>query len=631
MPLTAERYVDQEFVAQGGMARVYRARRLDPPRVIALREIPGGPGSADRLLSESRGAEIQRALCEIDSRVPRVFDTFVSDNGWFYVEMEFVDGEDLATVIERGPLPVAEAVRIARDVFDFLRIAHSTPVSVDGERREQQLHGDLAPKNIRLSRDGAVKILDFGIAKGLQATATAVMFGSYGYISPERLRTGRMGVSDDFWSAGVVLYEMLAGHRAFNGSNEEIAVALTDRRPPLPLDGRIPRALRLIVAKLLAWDPAFRYRDATAVLADLDAFMLGIPTRAESDTEDSRTRVVSNAPAPTPVAMPAVLDVPPMPVEIPRTTRLTRPKRQPPSRTSRVARKIAAIAALAGVIFVGSHERTIAREAEQRMQMAVADPGNLDELASAYDSMRARAWFSSTTSELGDFLSERLTIDAATMLKDFRSDDPRLETQFRPAAIKLARAARIDPDNRLARAWLRYAQGHLARLDGEEARGPERRQALLRAVSLFEESSRLDRTLPDPYLGLARIYTYLLPDADLARRALTAAEQRGHRPGRREHTELGDLSRSAAEDLLKQARQLRGTASEEPLLARARMEAGTAIDEYRQAGDYANSSKYARDLERSVDGIDARLQTIRTPAAPVADAAPAVDIEPDEQ
>jgi serine/threonine protein kinase len=161
------------------------------------------PGSADRIHSESRGAEIQRALCEIDDRVPRVFDTFVSDAGWFYVEMEFVDGEDLAAVIERGPLPVAEAVRIAREVFDFLRIAHSTPVSVDGERREQQLHGDLAPKNIRLTRDGAVKILDFGIAKGLQATATAVMFGSYGYISPERLRTGRMGTSDDFWSAGV--------------------------------------------------------------------------------------------------------------------------------------------------------------------------------------------------------------------------------------------------------------------------------------------------------------------------------------------------------------------------------------------------------------------------------------------
>ena len=157
------------------------------------------------------------------------------------------------------------------------------------------------------------------------------------------------------------------------------------------------------------------------------------------------------------------------------------------------------------------------------------------------------------------------------------------------------------------------------------------RQALLRAVSLFEESSRLDRSLPDPYLGLARVYTYLLPDPDLARRALSAAQERGHRPGRREHTELGDLSRTAVEDLLKQARQLRGTASEEPLLTRARVEAGTAIEEYRQAGDFGNSSKYARDLERAVDGIDARLQTIRTPATPVADAAPAADNESHEQ
>src|SRR4029434_10367978 len=96
---TADRYIDREFVAQGGMARVYRAHRVEPPRVVALREIPGGPGRAGRIHSESRDAQSQRALCEIDSRVPRVFDTFLSDGGWFYVEMEFIDGEDLATVI----------------------------------------------------------------------------------------------------------------------------------------------------------------------------------------------------------------------------------------------------------------------------------------------------------------------------------------------------------------------------------------------------------------------------------------------------------------------------------------------------------------------------------------------------
>jgi serine/threonine protein kinase len=629
MLLAADRYVDREFVAQGGMARVYRARRSDPSRVIALREIPGGPGSADRIHSESRGAEIQRALCEIDDRVPRVFDTFVSDAGWFYVEMEFVDGEDLAAVIERGPLPVAEAVRIAREVFDFLRIAHSTPVSVDGERREQQLHGDLAPKNIRLTREGAVKILDFGIAKGLQATATAVMFGSYGYISPERLRTGRMGTSDDFWSAGVVLYEMLAGRRAFNGSNEEIALALNERRPPLPLDDQIPRALRLIVSKLLAWDPAFRYPDATTVLADLDAFTSGEPTRAETETDDSRTRVVSapDQSGARPMTLPAV---PPLPIEIQPTTRISPTRRRPPSTGSRVTRKVIALGVLGIVIMIGAHEQTIGSEAHDTMRMALADPGNLDDLVKSYESLRDRAWFSSSTSELGEFLSERLTLDAATMLKDFRNDDPRLETQFRPAAIKLARAARINPDNKSARAWLRYAQGHLARLDGENARGPERRQALLRAVSLFEEASRLDSSLPDPYLGLARVYAYLLPDADLARRAVAAAEQRGHKPGRREHTELGDLSKSAAEDLVKQARQLRGTASEELLLMRARAEADTAIDEYRQAGDYANSSRYARDLERAVYVIDARLQSIRAPEIEAVDTA-AAETLPQEQ
>src|SRR5687768_7012854 len=288
-----DKYDDVEFVAEGGMARVYRARRRDSGRIVAVREISGGPGSEDRIASERRGAEIQRALCAIDARVPKVFDIFTSAAGWLYVEMEYVDGEDLAVVMQRGPLPIADALRIGIALFDFLRVAHSTPVSVDGEQRNQQVHGDLTPRNIRIASTGAVRILDFGIAKGLKTTVTAVSFANYGYVSPERARSGQMGISDDFWSAGIVLYEMLSGERAFPGSHEEIAAALAERRAPPPLGDRVPRPLRLMVAKLLAWDPAYRYPDAPAVLADFDAFLRHRPTQAEIEADASRTRAAT--------------------------------------------------------------------------------------------------------------------------------------------------------------------------------------------------------------------------------------------------------------------------------------------------------------------------------------------------
>src|SRR5687767_12496786 len=101
-----DKYDEIAFVAQGGMARVYRARTRSSGRVVAVREISGGPGSEERIESERRGAEIQRALCQIDARVPNVFDIFVSDAGWLYVEMEYIDGEDLAGILQRGALPV---------------------------------------------------------------------------------------------------------------------------------------------------------------------------------------------------------------------------------------------------------------------------------------------------------------------------------------------------------------------------------------------------------------------------------------------------------------------------------------------------------------------------------------------
>ena len=596
------------------MARVYRARRRDTADIVALREITGGPGSGDRIASEERGAEIQRALCQIDTRVPKVNEIFKSRAGWLYVEMQYVEGEDLAAVIQRGPLPVDEAVRIAIELFDFLRIAHSTPVSVDGERREQQVHGDLTPRNIRLTTSGAVRILDFGISKGLKATVTAASFANYGYVSPERARSGHMGVTDDFWSAGVVLYEMLSGERAFPGSLEEISASLADRRGPAALDPKLPRPLRLIVTKLLAWDPAWRYPDATAVLADLAAFQAGLPTRAEAEADASRTRAAGPPPLPSPVSEATRVRIPPKPPAHSHTvpSAKTTPLKHPPLRSRR---RLVWVAPMALMVIVFTHERSIWKDVEARRRIAATETGDLDTLWTDYHALNERAWFSGTTSRLADVLADRLVSEGSTTLKDYRQDDPRIRSrQVEEARTQLARALILQPGNDDAEAWLRYAQGHLARIEGEEQRGDERRQAWSRAVAYFEEAARLEPTLPDPHLALTRLYTHRdFRDPDRARRAMSAAERLGHPRGIREYAQLGDLSRDEGDVLYRQAREVRGTGSEEPLLVRARTELANAVAAYELSKGFGQSSTRIVEITAVIRRIDARLADIRRP------------------
>lgn len=631
-----DRYADVEFIAEGGMARVYRAKRRDNGRVVAVREISGGPGSEDRLASEQRGAGIQRALCAIDARVPKVFDVFRSPSGWLYVEMEYVDGEDLSTILERGPLPVADALRIAVALFDFLRLAHSTTVSVEGEERNQQVHGDLTPRNIRIAASGAVRILDFGIAKGLKATVTAVSFANYGYVSPERARSGQMGVTDDFWSAGIVLYEMLSGQRAFPGTHEEISTALADRRPPPALDDRVPRPLRLIVGKLLAWDPAYRYPDANAVLADFDAFLLHRPTRAEMEADASRTRAatrpVSAAEATIaaaaraaatsvlaraePATRPArhAVRVPPLPIQHAGETPANRTTAVPARpRTRRPPRRWLWTAAAAMAAIVVLHERGVWGDAEARRRIALAENDALESLWTDYHALTDRAWLDSTTNRLGRVLAERLVSSAATILKDFRQDTPAIRSrQIEAARDRLARALIVQPEHRLAEAWLRYAQGHLERIRGDEQRGEERRESWARAAARFEEAARLAPDLPDPYVALTRLYTHRdYRDADLARRAMAAAERRGHERGLREHAQLGDLARDEGDLLYRQARDLRETTSEEPLLVRARAELAGALAAYELSKGYGQSSVRIREINEALRAVDARLAEIR--------------------
>ena len=154
-----------------------------------------------------------------------------------------------------------------------------------GREVRHLLHGDLTPRNIRLTANG-VYILDFGISKALSVSrkVTRNDFGNIAYLSPERLETGEMDATDGFWSVGVMLYEMLRGEKPHPTADaRRLEQLILSRQPPEPLDAGCPEGLRAIVGKLLAPAAAARYDSAQAIREDLERYAAGQPTQAQAE------------------------------------------------------------------------------------------------------------------------------------------------------------------------------------------------------------------------------------------------------------------------------------------------------------------------------------------------------------
>jgi serine/threonine protein kinase len=264
-------YLHPELLG-GGMSRVYRATRRRDGRVIAVKSV--GLASEDVAWAERRGAELQRQFHAVDTRVPDVLDIRTSAHE-LLIEMEYIDGEDLSTVLRsRGRLTSNDAVEVSAALADVLDRAHQFVAVVDGETYHGIVHGDLKPRNIRVcvtsdacahdapSLAARVRVLDFGVAKGIRGAAgeTRNVFGSAPYMSPERLIDGHVSTMSDCWSLGVVLCELLAGAPPFQGSERDVLRQIDDGPPALPDD--CPGDLVVLVHRLLARDPAARLTSA---------------------------------------------------------------------------------------------------------------------------------------------------------------------------------------------------------------------------------------------------------------------------------------------------------------------------------------------------------------------------------
>ena len=170
-----------EKLGRGGMADVYLALDTTTNREVALKLIERGStqDSQEIMAAERLGARLQAYLCTIDPRIPRIHASGDLD-GQFYIDMEYIAGRDLAEILQGGPLEPGAAVRIAIELCSILGKAHSCSLEIEGKEIRAIVHGDIKPTNVRLDRENRVRVLDFGIAKGLSLTRklTINAFGS---------------------------------------------------------------------------------------------------------------------------------------------------------------------------------------------------------------------------------------------------------------------------------------------------------------------------------------------------------------------------------------------------------------------------------------------------------------------
>jgi eukaryotic-like serine/threonine-protein kinase len=263
----AGRYQLEAVIGRGGMSTVYRATDLVLGRRVAVKVLLAELADEDPSYVARFQREAQAAAALPDSAVVTVYDTG-SDDGARFIVMEYVSGRSLSTILAaREPLPVGEALRIAERVASALSAAHAAGI----------LHRDIKPANVMLADDGAVKVLDFGIARRLDATTltqAASIVGTAAYMSPERALGKPGDARSDIYSLGCLLYAMLAGAAPFGG--EVAAVILhqqinSEPRPPSELRHGVPAALDLLVLAMLAKDPDERPQSAAKVRDELAA------------------------------------------------------------------------------------------------------------------------------------------------------------------------------------------------------------------------------------------------------------------------------------------------------------------------------------------------------------------------
>ena len=255
------------LIGEGGMGQVYQATDTKLNRQVALKILPEAFASdPDRLARFQREAQVLASLNH--PGIAAIYGLEESGDTRALV-LELVEGPTLADRISKGPIPLDEALPIAKQIAEALEAAHEAGV----------IHRDLKPANIKVRDDGTVKVLDFGLAKALDttpqgdpsqsptltaaATQMGVIMGTAAYMSPEQARGKTVDKRADIWSFGVVLYEMLTGQRAFAGEDVSLTLSAVLQREPEwdASQTELPPTLVTYLRRCLQKDPRDRVRD----------------------------------------------------------------------------------------------------------------------------------------------------------------------------------------------------------------------------------------------------------------------------------------------------------------------------------------------------------------------------------
>ncbi len=260
---TISHYEILEPLGRGGMGVVYRARDLKLGRSVALKFLPADLGENEE--AKKRFLREAQAASALDNpRICTIYEIGEADDGRPFISMAHCDGETLKDRIADGPLPVDEARAITIQIAEGLAAAHDAGI----------VHRDIKPANVMLT-SGGVRILDFGLAKltdSTHLTRTGATMGTPAYMSPEQATGGDVNHRTDLWSLAAILYEMVTGHRPFNGDNATAimyAILTNDPQPVSEIRPEIPADLARVIRRGLERDQTERYGSARELLTDL--------------------------------------------------------------------------------------------------------------------------------------------------------------------------------------------------------------------------------------------------------------------------------------------------------------------------------------------------------------------------
>jgi serine/threonine protein kinase len=615
-------YEIRQKLGRGGMADVYLAQDTVGGYPVALKliEHSADTDTIDSIAAERRGAELQARLAAIEPRVTRVYGTGDVD-GIFYIAMEYIDGQDLAELMRRGPLAVGFATEVAISVARALASAHGLDVEIDGRDFKGIVHGDIKPKNLRITSRGEVRILDFGIAKALTLSRrlTRNEFGSVPYASPERLESGEVDAQSDLWSLAVMLYEMVTGLQPYQAeSTERLERMVRSHIPPPPAPDPCPEPLRRILMKAMAPDVNQRYDSATAFADDLQRFQAGGTVRAEAEDLDSTRRTfrrdfddtyrsgeddgaATHRTTPRENSRPA-----------------TWPFRKRGWTWKTLSRSMRVVAILAVLFMVAGAWDAVAKyrfyENGQALQHEIESERIKDP-----DEIWNKWWELSKSNPSSILLSgprgvvrARLIAGADHVLTLFRNGQAQPLSDWEHARVWLADALSLEPDDTV-RGKLRLGEGHVARINGlYQNNGRE----LVTAEEKFIEAQRLLPKSPDPPLALAQLYVYGMKELDKAYDALREAARLGHPLGAREEQQLADGYISRADQLFADSKNVRGLPQEKDEIDRAAADYSRALELYQSIEPYGHSSRGAALVQTSLAGVTLRLGEISTGGNP---------------